>query len=146
MVKVLLLSEIGYLNSEHVINNIILMPFSPHQTSPQNQSILGEIKATFLILPIVFIFIFSELKFSLRNIFLIPIARQQQTYFPGKYSQEDLFLKNLETEPNEYLYKAGYYSQSAITNNYNNAQGIILLHDNSVRTFNLKILFVVFTS
>ena len=45
MVKVLLLSEIGYLNSEHVINNIILMPFSPHQTSPQNQSILGEIKS-----------------------------------------------------------------------------------------------------
>ena len=45
MVKVLLLNEIGCLNSEHVINNIILMPFSPHQTSPQNQSILGEIKS-----------------------------------------------------------------------------------------------------
>ena len=79
------------------------------------------------------------------NIFLIPIARQQQTYFPGQYSPEDLFLKNIESEPNEYLYKAGYYSKSAITNNYNNAQGIILLHDNSVRTFNLNILFVVFT-
>lgn len=45
MVKVLLLNEIGCLNSEHVINNIILMPFSPHQTSPQNQSFLGEIKS-----------------------------------------------------------------------------------------------------
>ena len=45
MVKVLLLNEIGCLNSEHVINNIILMPFSPHRTSPQNQSILGEIKS-----------------------------------------------------------------------------------------------------
>ena len=45
MVKVLLLNEIGCLNSEHVINNIILMPFSPHLTSPENQSILGEIKS-----------------------------------------------------------------------------------------------------
>ena len=77
------------------------------------------------------------------NIFLIPTTKQQ-TYLPGQYNENDLFLK--ANEPNEYLYKAGYYSKSAITNNYYNAQGIILLHDNSVRTFNLKILFVVFTS
>ena len=75
------------------------------------------------------------------NIFLFPTTKQQQPpYLPGKYSSDYLFLKDAAKE---YLYKAGYYSTSAITNNYNNAQGIILLHDNSVRTFNLKILFVV---
>lgn len=79
------------------------------------------------------------------NIVLIPTTKQQQQeYLPGQYLINDLFLK--AEEKNEYLYKAGYYSKSAITNNYNNAQGIILLHDNSVRTFNLNILFVVQTN
>ena len=77
------------------------------------------------------------------NIFLLPTTKQQQPpplYLPGQYSSDYLFLEDV---PKQYIYKTGYYSTSAITNNYNNAQGIIFLHDNSVRTFNLKILFVV---
>ena len=74
------------------------------------------------------------------NIFLIPSTKQQPPYLPGQYLS-DLFLPG--DEPNEYLYKAGYYSKSAVINNYYNAQGILISHDNSVRIFNLNILFVV---